>query len=137
MRNSTIRRVILLGAFAIMSILAVQSYWIMRQLDLSENQFRDKVIIALLETAKSVAKSSGAQLPNMDFIRQAASNYYIVNIDNPFKPEDLEFYLQLNLEAAGVKEDFEYGVFDCSSNHMVFGKLSGENTERRKREGRN
>ena len=123
MRNSTIRRVILLGALAILSILAVQSYWIMRQLDLSENQFHDKVTIALLETAKSVAKSSGAQLPNSDFIRQAASNYYIVNIDNPFKPEDLEFYLQLNLEAAAIKEDFEYGVFDCSSNKMVFGKL--------------
>ncbi len=123
MRNSTIRRVILLGAFAILSILAVQTYWILRQLDLSENQFRDKVTIAMLETAKSVAKSSGAQLPNSDFIRQAASNYYLVNIDNPFKPEDLEFYLQKNLEAAGVKEDFEYGVFDCTSNKMVFGKL--------------
>ncbi len=123
MRNSTIRRVILLGALAILSILAVQSYWILRQLDLSEKQFEDKVTIALLETAKSVAKSSGGQLPNQDFIRHPASNYYVVNIDNPFKPEDLEFYLQANLESAGVKEDFEYGVFDCSSNKMVFGKL--------------
>jgi two-component system, OmpR family, phosphate regulon sensor histidine kinase PhoR len=123
MRNTTIRRVILLGALAILSILAVQSYWILRQLDLSENQFQDKVTISLLETAKLVAKASNVQLPTQDFIRQVASNYYVVNINNPFKPEDLEYYLQIKLEEAGVKEDFEYGVFDCSSNRMVFGKL--------------
>jgi two-component system, OmpR family, phosphate regulon sensor histidine kinase PhoR len=123
MGNTTIRRVILLGALAILSILAVQSYWILRQLDLSEKQFQDKVTISLLETAKLVAKASNVQLPTQDFIRQVASNYYVVNINNPFKPEDLEHYLQIKLEEAGVKEDFEYGVFDCSSNRMVFGKL--------------
>lgn len=123
MRNSTIRRVILLGALAILSVLAVQSYWILRQYDLSEKKFRDKVNAALINTAHDVAKASRVDLPSQDFIKQVATNYYLVNIDNPFKPEDLEFYLKKNLEAVALKEDFEYGVFDCTSKNMVYGKL--------------
>jgi two-component system, OmpR family, phosphate regulon sensor histidine kinase PhoR len=35
----------------------------------------------------------------------------------------VEIYLQRNFEEQGLSDDFQYGVFDCSSNQMVMGKM--------------
>jgi two-component system phosphate regulon sensor histidine kinase PhoR len=125
MTNNIIRRVIILGAIAIASMLAVQTYWILRTYDLQEREFNRKVLTALDVTAKKLSLTSDPPftLPSKDLIVQLYSNYYVVNINNPFKAGDLEHYLEESLEDQALKEDFQYGVFDCSSNQMVAGKV--------------
>jgi two-component system phosphate regulon sensor histidine kinase PhoR len=125
MTNSIIRRVIILGAFAIASLLAVQTYWILLTYDLQEREFNRKVIQALLDTANKLSLTAEPPfpLPSKNLIVQPYSNYYVVNINNQFKPGDLEHYLSESLENQGLKEDFHYGMFDCSSNQMVSGKV--------------
>ena len=123
MTNATIRRVIVLGAFAILSLIAIQTYWVLRTWDLQEREFNRKVYLALLETAKDLKKIHGFELPSQNLIEQLSSNYYVVNIDNMFDTRTLEYYLQKNFENQAMNEDFQYGVFDCSSNQMVSGKL--------------
>ena len=51
MTNAIIRRVILLGAISILSLLSVQTYWILRTWDLQEREFNRKVNQALLDAA--------------------------------------------------------------------------------------
>lgn len=125
MTNDIIRRVIILGAISIASMLAVQTYWILRTYDLQEREFNRKVLTALDVTAKKLSLTSDPPftLPSKDLIVQLYSNYYVVNINNPFKAGDLEHYLEESLEDQALKEDFQYGVFDCSSNQMVAGKV--------------
>ena len=125
MTNAIIRRVIILGAIAIGSLLAVQTYWILLTYDLQEREFNRKVFQALLETANklSFTSSPAFTLPAKNLIVQPYSNYYVVNINNQFKAGDLEHYLGQSLEAQGLKEAFHYGIFDCSSNQMVAGKM--------------
>lgn len=124
MTNVIIRRVIILGAIAIASLLAVQTYWVLLSYDLQAREFNRKVFQALLDTANklSMTASPAFTLPSK-LIVQPYSNYYVVNINNQFKPGDLEHYLGESLENQGLKEDFHYGVFDCSSNQMVAGKV--------------
>jgi two-component system, OmpR family, phosphate regulon sensor histidine kinase PhoR len=125
MTNAIIRRVIILGAIAIGSLLAVQTYWILLTYDLQEREFTRKVYQALLDTAHklSFTASPPFQLPSQNLIVQPYANYYVVNINNQFKTGDLEHYLGESLEAQGLREDFHYGMFDCSSNQMVAGKI--------------
>ena len=125
MTNAIIRRVIILGAIAIASLLAVQTYWVLLTYDLQEREFNRKVFQALLETANklSFTSSPAFTLPAKNLIVQPYSNYYVVNINNQFKAGDLEHYLGQSLEAQGLKEAFHYGIFDCSSNQMVAGKM--------------
>jgi two-component system, OmpR family, phosphate regulon sensor histidine kinase PhoR len=56
-------------------------------------------------------------------VEQVSSNYWVVNVDNFFETDDLEFYLNKAFEIQGLKEDYQYGIFDCSSDEMVTGKL--------------
>ncbi len=125
MTNAIIRRVIVLGAIAIVTLLAVQTYWVLLTYDLQEREFNRKVYQALLDTAHklSFTASPAFTLPSQNLIVEPYSNYYVVNINNQFKAGDLEHYLGESLESQGLKEDFHYGIFDCSSNQMVAGKI--------------
>lgn len=123
MTNRTIRRVIILGALTVMGLLSVQTYWVVRMWDLQEQDFDRRVRQALLETARDLARIGLFVLEDANLIQQVQSNYYVVNINNQFDEASLEFYLQKAFEKQGLREDFQYGIFDCSSNQMVSGRL--------------
>ncbi|MBK6929892.1 MAG: HAMP domain-containing histidine kinase [Saprospirales bacterium] len=123
MTNTIIRRVIVLGALSILSLLSVQTYWVLRSWNLQEQEFDRKVRQALLDTARDLARIGLFVLQDADLINQVYSNYYVVNINNQFDEATLEFYLQKAFENQGMREDFQYGIFDCSSNKMVSGKM--------------
>ncbi len=122
MTNTIIRRVIVLGAISMLSLLAVQTYWVLRTWDLQEQEFNRKVTQALMDAANELAQSTPFELPSQDLIDRLSSNYYVVNVDNDFDPNTLEFFLKKSFENQGLHEDFQYGVFDCSSKQMVTGK---------------
>ncbi|MFZ4632940.1 MAG: sensor histidine kinase [Saprospiraceae bacterium] len=122
MTNTIIRRIILLGAFSILSLLAVQTYWVLRTWNLSEQEFTRKVNQALLDAANDLHRHYDFDLPPANLINQIYSNYYIININNVFDAPTLEYYLQKAFENQGMREDFEYGIFDCTSGHMVTGR---------------
>jgi two-component system phosphate regulon sensor histidine kinase PhoR len=122
MTNTIIRRIILLGAFSILSLLAVQTYWVMRTWNLSEQEFNRKVTQALLDAANDLHRHYKFDLPPANLINQLYSNYYVININNVFDAPTLEYYLQKSFENQGMREDFEYGIFDCSSGYMVTGR---------------
>lgn len=123
MRNATIRRVIILGAIACLSLLAVQTYWVRRTWDLQEREFNRKVNQALLDAAYQLGQLNMFALPTQKLVEQVSSNYWVVNVNNVFEAADLEFCLDKAFEAQSLKEDYEYGIFDCSSDQMVRGKL--------------
>lgn len=121
MKNSTIQRVIILGTIAIIGILSVQSFWLYRTWDFAQQQFQEKVIIALINTAKDLAKLKNVTLTEQDLVTPVSSDYFVVNLNDKINASDLEFYLSKNLVSTGLQEDFEYGIYDCYSNAMVYG----------------
>ncbi len=123
MENNIIRRVVILGAITIIGILGIQGYWVMRTWDIQQQEFSQTVKIALLSVAKELETLNGRNsLPIKGLISQQSSNTYIVNINDEINANTLEFYLQKELEARAVNADFEYGIFDCESREMVYGR---------------
>jgi len=123
MENNIIRRVVILGAITIIGILGIQGYWVMRTWDIQQQEFSQTVKIALLSVAKELETLNGRNsLPIKGLISQESSNTYIVNINDEINANTLEFYLQKELEARAVNADFEYGIFDCESREMVYGR---------------
>jgi len=121
MQDRQITRVIVLGVFAIISLTGLQSYWVINTWNLNEEEFNEKITRVLIKVARSLADLNTAELPQRNFIRKRSSNYFIVNIENEIDPAMLEFFLQKELEAAALQLDFDYAVFDCTSNQMVYG----------------
>ncbi len=121
MKNSTIKRVVIFGSIAIIGILAIQSYLLMSTWDAEEKEFQERVTIALQNVAREFEKL-GSSPPAYDLINQVSSNYYVVNINDQIRANDLEHFLRRELEKVGLREDFEYGIYNCDSRKMAYGK---------------
>ena len=121
MKNSIIRRVVILGALATIGIVGVQSYWVMKTWDLREQDFHRSVNIALRKVAEDLATLNNSVLPLKNLITQVSSNYYVVNMEDVIDAGQLEFFLYKQFEEVAMNVDFEYAIFDCSSKEMVYG----------------
>jgi two-component system phosphate regulon sensor histidine kinase PhoR len=130
MRNTIIRRVIILGAFSSLSLLAVQSYWVIRTWNLQEQEFNRRVNQAMLDAANELAQMNLFALPTQKLVQQVSTNYWVVNVNNVFEASDLEHVLGKAFETQGLKEDYEYGIFDCSSDQMIRGKMVKYSTKK-------
>ncbi len=121
MQNAVIRWVVILGAVALVGIIGIQSYWVMATWDLNEEEFNKKTNLALFQVAKKLASINDAELPSRDIVKQRTSNYWIVNMAVEIDAELLEYLLQSELEERSINVDFEYAVFDCHTDEMVYG----------------
>lgn len=121
MRNSNIRWVILLGAITILSIIAMQTYWLVQRWSHESKSFDQSTQIALLRVAHKMAELNGSTLPSGEIIKRMTSNYYIVNFNDVIDANELEYLLLKEFSSLETYTDFEYGIFDCSSNVMVYG----------------
>ena len=119
-KNSTVRGVLLLGAVAIVSVIAIQTWLVWSTWNIKEKEFDDKVRIALLNVAREFERM-GSPLPTYDLINRVSANYYVVNVNDVINANNLEYFLRRELEAVGLNEDFEYGIYDCATNKMVYG----------------
>jgi two-component system phosphate regulon sensor histidine kinase PhoR len=56
-KNSTIIRVIAFGALAIMGIIAIQTYWVINTWNVKEQEFHERINVALYNVAKEFEKN--------------------------------------------------------------------------------
>ncbi len=111
----------LLGLIAIIGIVVIQLHWLKEAFDYEEKKFSEKVHIALLEVVKKLYADQHAQLPLANPIQKISKDYYVVNINNEFNAEILDVYLKNEFEKFNVVTDFEYAIYDCMTDQMVFG----------------
>jgi two-component system phosphate regulon sensor histidine kinase PhoR len=106
---------------AIIGILIAQLLWTKEAFNLEEKKFSQKAHIALLEVVKLLYEGTNNELPAQNPIKKISNDYYIVNIDNDFEPEILEFYLKEEFKKVNITTDFEYAMYNCQSDEMVYG----------------
>lgn len=125
MNSNIIKRIVLLGAITIICLIGMQSYWVISTWDINEDEFNSKVRLALLNVAKKMAEANDSALPVKDVIKKRTSNYYIVNIEAEIDPTLLKEFLRRELEALAMDEAFEYSVYDCTTDEMLYGGFYG------------
>ena len=121
MKKNKLNIIIILGLIAIIGILVTQLLWTKQAFSLEEKKFSQKAHIALLEVAKKLYEGTNHELPSENPVQKIANDYYIVNIENDFNPEILEFYLKSEFVKRNITTDFEYAMYNCQSDEMVYG----------------
>jgi len=121
MRNSNIRVVIVLGAIAILSIIAMQSYWLIQQRSHESQSFHQTTMIALRKVAETLADFNNSTLPQGEFIKRLTPNYYIINFNDKIDAVALEQFLLQEFSSLDAYSEFEYGIYDCTNDEMVYG----------------
>ena len=133
MKINKLNAAIIVGLVAIIGILVAQLFWTKQAFTIEDKKFSQKVHIALLEVTKKLYEGTNHDLPAANPIKKIANDYYIVNITNAFEPEILEFYLKAEFAKASISTDFEYAVYNCLSDEMVYGNYVSSITDSSKK----
>lgn len=132
MPANLIRRLLILGAIAVIGIISIQSYWLLKTWDIKDKEFDQTVNIMLRQVAQRIAKYQESELPKTNLIQRQSSNYYAVNVNTQINLSVLEDFLHQGMQDADLHTDFEYAVYDCFSQDLVYGNychLGGEEHE--------
>lgn len=110
----------MLGVISVIGLISIQLFWVKKALDLQEAKFKQSVMIALREVANQVSRSYG--LGEMDNpVAQLSSDYYVVNLRLPLDEESLAVVIRDALAKQELHTDFEYGIYDCDTDRIVYG----------------
>jgi len=85
-------------------------------------QFTEKTYIALSRVLDQITKTENDPLANYGAIKQVQTNYYTVDINEDLHPYYLESLLKKALYEEQIFQDFQYSIYDCFSDSIVYGK---------------
>ncbi len=121
MRYKHIRYVVLLGAIAIIGIIAIQLYFMKKEWSNKEKQFAQTVTICLRNVATKIYKFNHSMPSTPNPVRQLSSNYFVVDVNSELDANVLEHYLKIEFARYNIQTDFEYGIYNCETNVMEYG----------------
>lgn len=127
MKKNTFRLVVFLGVISIIGIILVQMYWVRRAFDIKEKGFNQSLQIALKNVAQSIAEINGVMLANPNPVNRLASDYYVVNVNTYIDANLLQHYLKREFALMHIHADYEYAIYDCQTNEMVYGNYIAGN----------
>lgn len=114
--------IILLGLVATIGILIAQLVWTFQAYKLEERKFAQKANVALTEVARKITEDNGNELFVQGLIQKVSNDFYVVNVNDYIQPEFLEYYLKTELTRFNFTTDFEYAIYDCENDEMMYGK---------------
>ena len=135
MNNSKVKTVIVLGIVSIICILAIQFFWIKRNLEyqitsikiqniqdsLNDKQFSENVSLALKNVASEIQRINKQESDLYGKVKQQSSNYFTVELEDTLHPYLLESLLKSEFYHQNIKDDFRYGIYDCYSDSVIYG----------------
>ncbi len=121
MKRNTLRLVIVLAILCIVGITVTQLYWVQKAFNLVNDQFERDVNIALHNVAEHFFEISHLPPPKEDPIQQLSSNYYVVMVNSEIDVQQVEAMLKAEFSKRDIAVDFEYGIYDCNTDKMVYG----------------
>jgi two-component system phosphate regulon sensor histidine kinase PhoR len=137
MNAKKIYTIIIFGIISILSILIIQVYWIQksqevgeqrveiqqRQDSLNYKQFVQNVQVSLTDVAQKIQTIKKDSSELYDVVKQLSTNYFTVQINETLDPYLLERILKNAFDKKHIREDFQYGIYDCFTDSIVYGNL--------------
>ncbi len=127
--RQSIRLVLILASIALVGVGFVQWFWLDRAFDMKALQFNQSVKIALTSTAQRMLDYNHNKTKLLDPVSQLADDYFVVRVDDVIDANLLEIFLREEFQKSHLRIDYEYGIYDCSTDKMVYGNYIALNTE--------
>jgi two-component system phosphate regulon sensor histidine kinase PhoR len=117
-----IRILIFFSSLALIGLVATQVFWVNKAYDLQEKQFDHDITEALKVVAQEIRHHHNDSTILIDPVKQVYDNYFQVAINDTIHPFYLESLLKAELKKQEINANFEYGIYDCFSDSVVFKK---------------
>ena len=121
MKRETLRYVLLLAIFSVAGIISIQIYWFSRAFDMRNKQFNQTINVALRSVVDQILTYNGRTIPQVNPVEQLSSNYFVVMVNGEIDANLLETLLVNEFKARALEVEFDYGIFNCVDEKMVFG----------------
>jgi two-component system phosphate regulon sensor histidine kinase PhoR len=128
MNRASLRTVIVLATISIIGLFTTQLFWMTKAFDLREREFNDRVNIALREVAMEIMRQN-KDSSDVPPVTQLSSNFFVVSISDTLHPYLLESLLENEFRSRNLATNFEYSIYDCFTDSLVYGgyvKLTDE-----------
>ena len=133
MKRSAIRLTLVLGVITIVGVTIVQFFFLRQALNQEDNKLDHSIQIALSSVSDQLARYNNADLLYENPVVKIRDDYYIVNVNGFIDADILEYYLTTELRKRKLDLDFEYGIYDCQTDKMVYGNFVSVNDKSRPR----
>lgn len=135
MGRRAIGTLMLLATLSVVGVVLIQLLWLRQashyrreQVELNkeqaiqlEKQFNDRVVIALTDVTEQILSITKDPSDLYDAVKQERPNYFAVTINDTVHPYLLEAMLRKEFSRRNIQEDFEYGIYDCFTDSIVYG----------------
>ena len=129
MNRNTIRIVLILGWISIIGILATQVLWVHKTFTNQDKEFNDRVHIALTKVTEDILAINEDSAAIYNPVTQVSNNSFVVQMNDTLHPYLLENLLAQEFGRNNLSTDFEYGIYDCFTDSIVYGgKVSLNNS---------
>jgi len=135
MGRKAIGTLMLLATLSVIGVIVTQLLWLQvaalnqqeqaalnqEQASQLEKQFNDRVVMALTDVTEQILSITQDPTDLYDAVKQVRPNYFAVTINDTVHPYLLEAMLRKEFSRRNIQEDFEYGVYDCFTDSIVYG----------------
>ena len=121
MKFTRLNSIIFVGLLSIVGVLIMQLLMLNRAYSLEKKDMEDKIHFALQDVVKRIYRDNKTGLSITNQIKKITDDYYIVNIDDVFEHQVLEYYLKSEFQKVKLGLDYEYAIYDCGTDEMLYG----------------
>ena len=142
MGRRAIGTLMLLATLSVVGVVVIQLLWLRQssrynrervalnkeQAAHLEKQFNDRVVMALSDVTENILTINKDSTDLFDAVKQVRPNYFAVTINDTLHPYLLEALLRKEFSRRHIEDDFEYGVYDCFTDSLVYGNYVSQDT---------
>lgn len=114
--------IIAIGLITIIGVIILQLVLINNAYKLAKTETDERIFFALQDVlVKSTQTNNSMLLPNNQVIKKK-EGVYLVNLNVEFEPGIIDHFLQEEFKKIKLDLDYNYAMYNCSSNEMINGK---------------
>ncbi|OFX85679.1 MAG: hypothetical protein A2W99_06140 [Bacteroidetes bacterium GWF2_33_16] len=121
MKRLVIRLFVLFGIISITGIIALQVYFFQVTFSTEQRKLNQKIQVALWDVVNKIYEFNKIKHVGLNPVYQYSPDYYVVNVNDFIDARILEHYLIKTFEQHNIKLNFEYAIYDCQTDDMVYG----------------
>lgn len=136
MNRQTIRVIISLAVVLLIGLITTQIFWVQKAYQLQEEQMDYDITQSLKRVAQQVLLANNDSTQLYDPIEQVSPELFRVRIRESIQPYYLQTLLENEFRNAEINLDFEYALYDCFTDSVVFRKSVLDGTSYQKTESK-
>jgi len=135
LKFNKLNTIVFIGLLAIVGVLSMQLVMLNQAYTFEKKELAEKIHFALQDVVAKIYRDNKSEQPAASPIKKISEDYYVVNVDDVFEAEILEIYLKNEFQKVKLDMDYEYAIYNCGSDEMVYGEyitMAGTGSKKQK-----